>query len=307
MADEPVPRSFQRRCATHDPSTGDRARMAGLERTFLAQTGISEAAMSVTIEVAFIHVVNGGSGKITKSQREKQIAVLNSSYSSTGISFRYDESKVIEVDDASFFNMGHDSLRERQCKSQNQVLDPTRGLNFYTAEPGEGLLGWARFPFQMEGDPDMDGVVILHSTLPDGTLNPYNLGATAVHEIGHWLGLYHTFQDGCSGAGDEVADTPRHSGPNFNKPTDAGQPWNLCPSEPPGSKCPIHNYMNYVDDDTMNEFTPGQISRMWAQVGMFRTGLLAPSVGEAVGVEEAVAAAAQPGTLESILANAVVW
>lgn len=65
--------------------------------------------------------------------------------------------------------------------------------------------------------------------------------------------------------------------------------------------------MNYVDDDTMNEFTPGQISRMWAQVGMFRTGLLAPSVGEAVGVEEAVAAAAQPGTLESILANAVVW
>ncbi len=209
MADEPI----QRRCATHDPGTGDRARMAVVERNFLAQTGISEAALAVNIEVAFIHVINGAAGKITKTQREKQIAVLNTAYTGSGISFHYDEAKVVEVNNADFFKMGHKSLRERQCKTANKVLDPTRGLNFYTAEPGGGLLGWATFPFEMEGDPDMDGVVILHSALPDGTSAPYNLGATAVHEIGHWLGLYHTFQDGCAGAGDEVADTPSHAGP----------------------------------------------------------------------------------------------
>ncbi len=46
--------------------------------------------------------------------------------------------------------------------------------------------------------------------------------------------------------------------------------------------------MNYVDDDTMNEFTPGQISRMWAQIGMFRSGLLTPQV--AADANEVVAA-----------------
>jgi hypothetical protein len=32
--------------------------------------------------------------------------------------------------------------------------------------------------------------------------------------------------------------------------------------------------MNYVDDAWMNEFTPGQRTRTFAQLGMFRTDLL---------------------------------
>ena len=130
---------------------------------------------------------------------------MNEAFEFMGISFTFDENDVTVVDDPAFFAMGHGSLRERNCKSQNQMLDPTQGLNFYTAEPGGGLLGWATFPVDMEGDPDMDGVVMLHTTLPDGAMAPYNLGLTAVHEVGHWLGLYHTFQDGCFGLGDEVA------------------------------------------------------------------------------------------------------
>ncbi len=95
-----------------------------------------------------------------------------------------------------------------------------------------------------------------------------------MHEIGHWVRLYHTFQDGCFGNGDEVDDTPSHSGPNFGKPKDEEQPHNLCPNAPAGSLCPIHNYMNYVDDDWMNEYAPGQKDRTWAQIGMFRSQLL---------------------------------
>jgi hypothetical protein len=277
-----------RRCATHQVSTGDRLRMSEIERAFAERTRFAEAALTATIPVAFIHIVSGAEGRITRAQREKQIEVMNGAYTSVGIDFTYDEQAVVEVDNEQFFRMGHGSLRERNCKTQHQALDPETGLNFYTAAPGGGLLGWATFPFEMEGDPKMDGVVMLYSTLPDGASEPYNLGLTAVHEVGHWLGLYHTFQDGCSGLGDEVTDTPSHSEPNFGKPRDEDQPHNLCPNEPAGTECPTHNYMNYVDDDWMDRFTQGQRDRIWLQVGMFRSKLIAPSTmretAEAVGV-----------------------
>ena len=271
MATQPV---LGRRCGTHDLSTGDRMRMAEMENDFRARTRISEADLSVTIPVHFIHVVDGQNGTITDGQRADQIQVMNTAFSSMGISFVYNEDDVVIVEDAQLFRVGHGSLRERQCKSQHQAVDPEKGLNFYTAEPGGSILGWATFPHEMVGDPEMDGVVMLHTTLPGGTGAPFNLGLTAAHEVGHWLGLYHTFQDGCFGSGDEVDDTPAHSGPNFGKPSDVDHPHNLCPHEPAGAECPIHNYMNYVDDDWMNEFTAGQKDRAWAQIAMFRTQLL---------------------------------
>lgn len=266
--------NYGRRCATSDMSTGDLARMAEIERGFRAASQFESTMRQLTIRVHFVHITDGANGHITQAQREKQIEVLNRAYQTAGITFSYAEEEVVLVDNADWYRMGHGSIRERQCKTQNQAVDPTRGLNFYTAAPGGGLLGWATFPHLMEGDPDMDGVVILDGALPDGASVPYNLGGTAVHEVGHWLGLYHTFQGGCFPPGDEVADTPAHAGPNYGKPADSDQPHNLCPTAPAGSDCPIHNFMNYVDDDWMNEFTEGQIDRIWSQIGMFRSGLL---------------------------------
>jgi len=266
---------YGRRCATQEMSTGDLGRMAEMERSFRVASRFESGMRELTIRVYFIHITDGAAGKISQAQREDQIKALNDAYRGGGITFTYGENEVAEVNDADWYRMGHGSIRERQCKRQNQAVDPTGGLNFYTAAPGGGLLGWATFPYQMEGDPEMDGVVILDASLPGGSGAPYNLGITAVHEVGHWLGLYHTFQGACTPPGDEVADTPAHAGPNYGKPADTDQPHNLCPSAPAGSEdCPIHNYMNYVDDDWMTEFTEGQIDRIWTQTGMFRTGLL---------------------------------
>ena len=132
-----------------------------------------------------------------------------------------------------------------------------RYLNIWVCNLAENLLGYAQFP---GGPPATDGVVILYTAF--GTTGvaaaPFNLGRTATHEIGHWLNLRHIWGDrnDCGGT-DFVTDTPKQQLPNTGKPT---FPHVTCNNGPNGDM--FMNYMDYVDDDTMFMFTPGQVVRM---------------------------------------------
>lgn len=71
-------------------------------------------------------------------------------------------------------------------------------------------------------DPNLsnDGVVIKYTALPGGSFPPFNEGAIAVHELGHWLGLLDIFDgSSCTGEGDGIDDTPQQKDATFGCPT----------------------------------------------------------------------------------------
>jgi hypothetical protein len=145
---------------------------------------------------------------------------------------------------------------------------PDTYLNLWVCQLGGGLLGYAQFP---GGPLATDGVVILQSAFgTSGTATaPFNLGRTATHEIGHWLNLIHVWGDrlDCKGT-DDVDDTPPAQAPNYGKPI---FPHVSCNNGPNGDM--FVNYMDYVDDDSMIMFTPGQVARMAAALDGPRAGI----------------------------------
>jgi hypothetical protein len=226
----------------------------------------------VVVPVAY-HVVSAGpgieNGDVPTRMLRAQIDVLNESFAgATGVDaadtpFRFELMDVTRTVNERWFNAGIGSVAEREMKAALRVGGPDV-LNFYVTNAGGVYLGWATFPQWYEQDPLMDGVVVLHSSLPGGSLAPYNEGDTGTHEVGHWLGLYHTFQGGCGAIyNDFVADTPAERSPAFGCP--AGR--DTCPG--PGDD-PIENFMDYSDDFCMFRFTPDQSSRMEALSARYR-------------------------------------
>ncbi|MCB9795230.1 MAG: zinc metalloprotease [Alphaproteobacteria bacterium] len=211
----------------------------------------------------YFHVIHSGnSGLLTDADVRAQMNVLNAAYVDSGWSFNLVSTDW--TDNSSWFGAGYGTSGEREMKSalrQGSADD----LNIYTSNPGGGLLGWATFPWSYSGNPSDDGVVLLYSSLPGGSASPYNEGDTATHEVGHWMGLYHTFQGGCRGNGDYVDDTNPERSANYGCPVGA----DTCRG---GGDDPIYNFMDYTDDSCMFEFSSGQNARMDAAWSAYRYG-----------------------------------
>ncbi|HZI78485.1 MAG TPA: zinc metalloprotease [Vicinamibacterales bacterium] len=215
------------------------------------------ASHVVPVYVHVIHQSNGTGGVVTTGQINNQISILNAAYATSTFSF-----SLVSVDHTN--NSTWYTCAGGSCETQMKNAlhkGGSNALNIYVNNMGGGLLGWATFPWQYASAPTLDGIVVLYSSFPGGSAAPYNLGDTATHEVGHWMGLYHTFQGGCNGQGDGVSDTPAERSPAFGCPVGRDS----CRNKP--GQDPITNFMDYTDDACMNDFSSGQDSRMntmWA-------------------------------------------
>ncbi|EED15099.1 metalloprotease MEP1 [Talaromyces stipitatus ATCC 10500] len=197
---------------------------------------------------------NGDSAAMKRTLRK-------GSYSALNVYFQTD----LEVSDAS----GASSRRNGHHHHHIQNLDKRDVLS------SQNLLGFCTLPnpeitsSSSIDDYFNDGCNILASTMPGGSIEHYNRGGTTVHEVGHWHGLLHTFQDQtCApGAnGDYISDTPQQSVPTEGCPASKDS----C-SDLPGMDA-IWNFMDYSSDDCYRSFTVEQASRMRSMWATMREG-----------------------------------
>ena len=255
----------QRGADHRDISAAEQRAIEKRTRNVLAAKGTTPAEAGAEFSGAsvpvYVHVMRdkAGNGDVTDTQISQQIAVLNktfggqesSSASNTGFTFTL----------AGVDRFNNDQWHADRKSTQYRAATRQGGadaLNIWLVD--FSYLGIATFPWDYARNPSIDGIRVHYASLPGGSIANYNLGETATHEAGHWFGLYHTFQGGCTSTNDEVSDTPAQ-----------GSSTNGCPEgrdscSLPGLD-PIHNYMDYSDDACYTNFTSGQSSRMdqmWA-------------------------------------------
>lgn len=233
---------------------------------------------SVTIPVYF-HVVyrSDGVGNIPDARLNAQIAAMNEHYAGSdtpvyrlpaaNMSFRFVKASVTRTQNDAWYAAGPGSSAQTAMKNALHTGGAT-DLNFYT-NSGGGYLGWATFPNEYAGAPSQDGVVCYWASLPGSNYAPYNEGDTGTHEVGHWVGLYHPFQGGCTSTNDSVSDTPAERAPTYGCPT---RDLDTCKGKKNPGIDPYENFMDYTDDPCMYKFSLGQADRADSMFATYRDG-----------------------------------
>ncbi|KAL6871360.1 Metalloprotease [Trichoderma novae-zelandiae] len=204
----------------------------------------------------YIHIVASSEddteGNISDDVVHKQLQVLSADYAPAGIFFSLKSTD--RTINAAWAN--NTDLHGMWSKLRNGNYGDLN-LYFVPTLPYYGFCSMPATDEDLVNGIWQDGCTIRSDTVPGGGAVNYNLGKTVTHEVGHWFGLWHTFEGGCDGDGDFVNDTPAQAAASEGCPPE-GQ--DTCPDQP--GLDAIHNFMDYSWDACYREFTPGQMNRM---------------------------------------------
>lgn len=279
-----------------------------------AKGAVGKKAGVIVIPVVFHVIHNDGMENITQAQIMDQIRIINEDFRKKSGTNGAASTNPLAVDMEYEFRLAqldpngnrHDGINRVKStlteEARNNVKSlsrwpSTRYLNIWVVKSiassvgsGEGtVLGFAQFPSSMAFQSSTDGIVIRADYV--GTIQTGNgsgAGRTLTHEIGHWIGLYHTFQNGCVGntqatcsfQGDQVCDTPPVQDATFGCLTSR----NSCTNDVPDNNDQIENYMDYMDGKCANVYTPGQKERSIAQMELYRANIYSTSNLAACGI-----------------------
>jgi hypothetical protein len=284
----PVSKAVEKQVAGQLAAQTSRAQ-AGAARTSSAARAAVTLPPRIYIPVR-IHVIHGKHKRdrnVSRQAARRLFYTLRAGFNArqdptmtpTGIIFTISTITVSRND--RWYHATPGSRAEKQMKRKLHRGN-ARVLNVYlnnVQTPDGALLGYARFPWLRASHPMLDGITINVQSLPGGKARGYNLGDTIIHETGHWLGLFHTFQNGCDAPGDEIADTPAEGQPSFQCqktrdtcPTALPAGWVQGDPLPAPEADPVTNFMDYSYDTCMNHFTPDQRTRMVTAFMRYRYG-----------------------------------
>ncbi len=231
-----------------------------------------------------VHIIHeGGFENISDAQVESQIQILNEDYGKmtgtngdgNGVDTHVRFCLANKDPSGNCTNgivrikspLANHQSYQRALLKELSFWDNDRYLNIYVVKNINGNVGgYSSFP---GGPPDEDGVVVRHNLFGNTGTASSGVGRTTTHELGHWLGLYHTFNNGCGSDlctdGDYVCDTPPQAAPSFNCAT-----FNTCSNDVPDVNDLKENYLNYTPGTCQNMFTKGQSKRIEATLTTIR-------------------------------------
>lgn len=241
---------------------------------------------SRVVPVVF-HVIHAyGEENISKSQILEQLDILNKDFSKTnsdtgivreifkGVAADMDiEFKLAQIaPDGSCtdgINRVYSELTDGGDEKVKELIrwDYRKYLNIWVVkriernwEPPSYVLGYATLPYGTSAS--RDGIVIRHDRIgTTGTAVSVSRGRTLTHEVGHWVGLLHPFQGGCTTNDawtDQVDDTPPVAEASYGCNRNA----NTCSNDNPDLPDQIENYMDYSNESCQSMFTVGQLARV---------------------------------------------